>query len=87
MRALQLTHGWDGVRSVAEAVLMPGDVSERGGPCPAMWARKTFDLNSAITRNCPVGWWGPGPAQQAMLSAGSDLRNPPNQRFEVRTNL
>ena len=29
MRALQLAPDWDGVRSVAEAVLMPGDVSER----------------------------------------------------------
>ena len=39
MRALQIAPDWDGVRSVAEAVLMPGDVSERGGPCPDMWAR------------------------------------------------
>ena len=29
---MQLASDWDGVRSVAETVLMPGDISERGGP-------------------------------------------------------
>ena len=82
VRALQLAPDWDGVRSVAEAVLMPGDVSERGRPCPAMWTREIFYLKSVITRNCAVGWWRTG-SSQAMLSAGSDLRNLPNQRFEL----
>ena len=73
------------VRSVEEAVLMPGNVSEWGGPCPGWghWTCETFDLSSAITRNCAVGWRGSGPAQQAMLSLGSVLRNPPNQKFEL----
>ena len=40
--ALQLAADWDGVHSVAEAerqASQRGDVSERGGPCPAMFPR------------------------------------------------
>ena len=39
VRTLQLAPDWDGVRSVAGAVLMPDDVSERGGLCPVFRAR------------------------------------------------
>ena len=69
MRALQLAPDCDGVRTVAEATLMPGDVSEWGRPCPVFRARSTFDVNFVTPRNCMVRWRGSGSTQ---LSLGPD---------------
>ena len=66
---------WDDLRQVAAAALWPDDVSERGWPCTAMWARYTLKFYQ-LPGISSIGRQLPGPAQQAMFSAGFDLANP-----------
>ena len=68
--------------SVAGTAQRPESVSGRRGPCPAYRARQTFGWNSAIALELRDRVVGPEPAQQAMLSEGSDPAYPPYQPFE-----
>ena len=68
---------------VAGTAQRPESVSGRRGPCPVYRARETFGQNSVIALELRDRVVGSGPAQQAMLSEGSDPANPPKQTFEL----
>ena len=75
----------DGRRSVAGTARELGGAGRWVGRCPVIGARKTRGQILPDDRNYAIGRWRSGPAQLAMLSAGSDLANPSTQN--VRTNI
>ena len=85
VRAATLCPTYNGVRvcgrnrtEAREREWAEGTVSN----CPVYRARYTFGYNSAIALELRDRVVGSGPAQQAMLSEGSDHANPPYQPFE-----